>query len=67
MTIQKPVSYNRKCRWCRTIITVPESEMNWKNPNNVICPVCGNTVFFTDSYGGLLDAVEVDYTRRTKE
>lgn len=61
MIVLRPIKYTKKCHWCRTIVSVLESEMHWKDTNNFQCPVCGNTVFFTDSYGELTGEVSVEY------
>lgn len=63
MTIQRPIKYIKKCHWCRAIVCVPEKEMRWKDANAFKCPVCDNTVFFTDSYGELTGDVLVEYNR----
>lgn len=61
MKVLKPVEYSRMCSWCHAVVTLKNSEMNFKTTNSRLCPNCGNTVFFTDSYGQLDVGVKVEY------
>ncbi len=61
MKVLKPVNYSRKCTWCRAVVTLENSEMNFNGPNSRPCPNCSHTVFFTDSYGQLDVNVLVEY------
>ena len=61
MKVLKPVEFSRKCHGCQSVITLAAEEMEWKKTNSVHCPTCGETVFFTDSYGSLDVGVKVEY------
>ena len=57
----KPIRYSRKCKWCQTVIYLPENEVVWNATNVAICPECKNSVFFTDSFGEIDKGVLVEY------
>ncbi len=61
MKVLRPVSYSKKCPYCRAVVIIENSEMNFKGPNSRPCPNCSHTVFFTDSYGQLDTGVLVEY------
>ena len=61
MKVLRPVTFSRKCPWCRAVVVLENSEMNFKKTNARQCLNCKNTVFFTDSYGRLHEDVLVEY------
>lgn len=61
MKVLKPVEFSRKCSCCKAVVTLENSEMNFNGSNSRLCPNCGRTVFFTDSYGSLDVGVLVEY------
>lgn len=48
--VNKPVSYQKKCRYCGTILLVGYKDMNFKGPTFARC-ACGHEVQFTDDIG----------------
>lgn len=48
--VTKPITYQKKCRYCGSIIAIPHDKMNFKGPTFAECP-CGHNVQFTDDIG----------------
>ena len=46
----KPIRYEKKCRYCGTLISLNWDQMNFKGPTFAECP-CGHNVQFTDDWG----------------
>ena len=48
--IEDPVTYQKKCHYCGSLITVERKLMNFKGPTFARCS-CGHEVQFTDDIG----------------
>ena len=48
--VRKAISYQKKCRYCGSIVVVPHNLMNFKGPTFVKCS-CGHEVQLTDDLG----------------
>ncbi len=61
MKVLRPVRYTRKCPYCKAVITLEGEEVIPKATIAQHCPVCDNTVYFTDKFGAVLVEVLVEY------
>jgi len=48
--VDRPIIYQKKCYFCKSIISIPYSKMNFNGPTFARC-VCGHEVQFTDDLG----------------
>lgn len=60
--VNRPIKYQKRCRYCGAIIKVDYSQMNFKGPTFAPCP-CGHEVQFTDDLGFVPTDVSFIYTK----
>ncbi len=67
MQTKRPKHYDAQCRRCGTFVRLGLDEMDFSKKIAVKCPVCGATVFFSDSQGLLHEGVKPSYGTWEKE
>lgn len=60
--VNRPIKYQKKCRYCGAIIKLDYAQMNFRGPTFALCP-CGHNVQFTDDWGRCPDDVSFIYTK----